>query len=240
MPDKEVYSEQEVAAIMKRAAELQEQTADSYVPGVTKDELRAVAGDVGIQPEYLERAILDLQNNKSQKGAIGLTQEFQRVVDYELRPEDFDLLLGGLSSAGRRNPVKQVGRTLQGNVWHRGSMLHLTATSRNGRTKIEVKSTPFTAYLTTLHPLVILTAISFPNVMHYAGGPAWVLAIYALVWLLTGFAFKWMLEKGHRDAKDLADTLQKKVREEGDRVRNNLAAASEPTVEEPKPVQLNI
>ena len=58
MATEKIFSESEVAEIIRRAGELQEEKSEhGYVPGVNASELAQLAQEVGIQREFLELAL---------------------------------------------------------------------------------------------------------------------------------------------------------------------------------------
>lgn len=158
---REVFSEQQVSAILRRAVELSEkQNEEGYTPGITKDELIRIAQEVGLSPEHLEQAIREAGSNPEFRKKFNLVEEFEEVVDGEIPPENFDVLTPNLRTFGRGSGIRQIGRSLQGRVWTGGGTGSLTVTSRNGRTRIEGKSNPLGAVLLSLYPAFIGMVIS--------------------------------------------------------------------------------
>src|SRR5579859_3641216 len=90
-----VFSEKEVSEIMQRAAELQEKEQAGYARGVTRDELVRIAEELGVSPEVLTRAI-DEQTERKARRPWQFVREEERVVDGEIDPNDFDLILESL------------------------------------------------------------------------------------------------------------------------------------------------
>src|ERR1044072_720629 len=146
--DRKVFSEQEVTAVVRRAVQLQEQAGkDSYTPGVTPEELEKIAADLGIESRYLQQAIDEAVHSETRRGPFNLTEEFERVVDTELSPDDYDVLLKHLRAVGPRHPITQVGRTLTGTTWTGRSVARVEVTSKRGRTRVTVRSNPIFAFL---------------------------------------------------------------------------------------------
>jgi hypothetical protein len=232
--DRRIFSEQETAALVRRAVELQEQAKDAggYTPGVTEEELRRIAGELGLGSKYLEQAMREGVTPEGKKGPFHFTEEFERVLDVELKPEDFDLLMGELRHVGRRNPITQVGRTLTGQTWTGISVAGVDVSSRNGRTKIKVKSNGVIAWLFTIHPATLACFILLPIM----GAQGLILpAIGAAVGLgaLALAGFNWFLRKGHEAARRLTDRLAAAVSEADPSLRENLAHSSAPVPEKP-------
>ncbi|QYK54462.1 MAG: hypothetical protein KF824_06075 [Fimbriimonadaceae bacterium] len=107
MEPKKVFSEQEAAQLIVEAAKLQESDGQhDYTPGVTWAELQRMAGDVGVDPDYL-RKVIATQTPGAKKASkprsflgMPLSEEFERVVDAELPPNNFDVVAGEFYSTG--------------------------------------------------------------------------------------------------------------------------------------------
>lgn len=209
--DKErVFSEQEVAQIIKRAAEITEEGAEpTYVPGVTREELEKIAAEVGVSASALERAINEARERTHKRGPLRLTEEFERVVDGELDPSQFDVVLEGVKTFGRGEPTL-VGRSLRADAWTGAGQAHIDVTSRNGRTKLKVKSNAFFEALMTLYPSFIATAITVGTLSAKGMGLLGA-AIGAGVMTVGGLLCGKLIKVGHRNAERLADDIQSRI-----------------------------
>ncbi len=145
MSSSKLFSESEVAEIIRRAGELQEEkSSEGYVPGVAEAELRALAAEVGIQPEYLEQALREkVVSGSSPKLVPG--DRVERVLPVDIPPDEFDMITESLNMihGDRQGPralpgPSQYGRTLQGQLGSGVENPHFKITSRGGRTKLEV------------------------------------------------------------------------------------------------------
>lgn len=227
MPSHKVFSEQEAAEILQRAVQLQEQSGkgDAYTPGITVDELRRIAQEAGIDPSCVERAIAGLGAEETSKpGPFNLTEEFTRVVEGEISPDNFDRILN-LFSHTQKNGLKQVGRTLSGPTASGAHMLSLNVESRKGRTKINVKYLPVFAYLIGLHGPLIASLILLASQVE-AGRP-WLGVGLAAGILGVGIGvFKGLVNAGRKTAKAMTGKIADVVEEEAAELRENLAAAS--------------
>jgi hypothetical protein len=212
--EQHLFSEQEAAEILRRAVELNEQAADEteYQPGITREELERIAGEVGVSVQFLLQAIKEAGSFESRRGPLHLTEEVERVVDVELNPEDFDVVSSQLkpfSNAGQP-AFAQIGRSLKGSAWTGISQAEVEISSRKGRTKIKVKSTPLLAFLLGILPAFIVGLISmavFAENGHVAAGilSATGVAIAGL------FAFRKLLQAGHKKARQLAERIKQIV-----------------------------
>ncbi len=211
-PGKRVFSEKEAAEIVQRAVALQESAGDharAYVPGVTLDELKRIAEEAGIDPKYIEVA-LESQVREGQKGPLHFTEEFERVVDGELPPEDFDVVMEHVRSANTQRPLVQVGKSLQGQIWTGWGLASLNVSSRNGRTRIHVKSNAFLPFMTTMYPCLIGSIIA-SAAMAERGLVLAGLGVAAGVLSAGLVGFKALLNKGHDAARKATDRLEEAV-----------------------------
>jgi len=232
MSDDRVFSEQQVSDIMKRAVALQEEAkASPYRAGVTQDELARAAKEMGVDPACLEQAIREKLTGAPEKGS-GFLKEEQRVVEGELDPQDFDIILSQVRSR-RRHPIVQVGRSLQGRTFTGSGLANLEVTSRNGRTRINLKPFPILEVLGTFYPAFIITSIGGSALADkgFAGVAA---AIAAGAFAAAAIGFKFWLGRSRQATARLADKIQGVVQDQvTEDVRSRLAApVTAPTVTE--------
>lgn len=224
---KKVFSEKEATEIVRRAVELQEeQQSEAYTPGITSEQLADIAKEVGVDPKFLDQALREALAPESKVGPMHLTEEFERVIDGELPPEDFDLVFTEFKPMNsRRYQTVQVGRTMDAIAWTGWSHARLHLTSRNGRTRLRVKSTPLLAYLCTLHPAIIGSVIAM-SVFSGAGMVAGGLAAFAGIMSAGILGFRFLLKRGHRAARELTDKIERAVMSETAALRQNLSRAT--------------
>jgi hypothetical protein len=216
MPQEEVFSEQEATQIIRRAVELQERTANPpYIPGVSKNELEKVAQEIGVDPKFLRQALLESGEIESKPGIFHLTEEFERVIPGELDPQDFDKVAAAIkpfSNIGQPS-VAQIGRTMRASAWTGISQATVEVTSREGRTRLKVKSLPFLAIFGALYPALIIAIVSAAALAE-RGLLSLGLGI-AVAAIGCGFAAcRRLLSAGHRASKRLADKLKIVIAEE--------------------------
>ena len=104
----ERYSEQEMALILKRAAELQE-GADGRGVHRSLAEIQDIAAEAGIEPAFVTEAVAELHRPRARIGWLGAPTRFheEQKVTRKLTPAE----IGGLLDQGRRvsgfvQPVK--------------------------------------------------------------------------------------------------------------------------------------
>jgi hypothetical protein len=213
MPEERVFSEQEVTEIIRRAVQITEEGTDkAYVPGVTQSELERIAGEVGVAPDALRRAILEAGEQKGKRGLFHLTEEFERVVEGELDPSKFDMVAENVKTFGNAGQpaIAQVGRKLQMSAWTGVGQAKVDVTSRNGRTQLKVKSNALIQMLMTLHPALMITIATVASMSENGMGLLGT-AIGAGVMSIGATAFTWLTKLGHRKAEKLADKLKSEI-----------------------------
>ena len=215
MPEKRVFSEQEVSQILKRAVQIMEKdAAQSYTPGITEEELAKIANEVGVPPDALRRAILESGDQSEKKGPFHLTEEFERVVEGELDPSQFDILTEGIKPLSKNGQMHmaQVGRMLSMSAWTGVGQAKIDVTSRNGRTRLKVKSNAIFQFLMTLHPSLMISIVTLASMSEH--GMGWLgAAIGAGVMSIGGLLFGKLTKLGHRRAEKLADDLRARIAE---------------------------
>jgi hypothetical protein len=204
--DRRVFSEQEVGELVQRAAELQERSADGgYTPGVTREQLERVAREVGVEPEFLERAI-DERLAPGRKS--GFLREEERVVQGELDPQNFDLVLSRVRARrSRRHPATQIGRTLQAQIWTGAGLANLEVTSRNERTRIRVKPFPIVEILGTLYPAFLATLLGGAG-MAAAGYPVGSALLATTAFTAGALGFRSWIRASNRRAARAAEKVE--------------------------------
>ena len=66
MSDKRIYTDKEISAVLKRATELQgAQGPAGGTSGLSLDELEQIAAEVGIDPNYVKAAALELEEGRT-------------------------------------------------------------------------------------------------------------------------------------------------------------------------------
>lgn len=224
MDNNRIFSEQEAAEIMQRAVRLQEQSHQSvdYTPGITVQELRKIALEAGIDASYIEKAIAGIDSvEKSNVGPFNLTEEFVRVVEGEINPDDFDKILL-LFSHSNKNQLKQIGRSLTGHATTGSHFMGLSVESRNGRTKICAKYMPIFAYLIGLHGPLIASAILLATQIG-AGRPWLGVGLAAGLLGIGAFVFRSLVYAGRKAVKIMTSRIAEVVEAESSTVRENLS-----------------
>lgn len=226
-----VFSEKEASEILRRAAELMEREVEGgkdYTPGITREELENIAKEVGVDPKFLELAITQQGKPESKTGTLKLTEEFERVIEGELDPADFDVIIDCIKPLKQVGSTgfSQVGRTLQASAWTGVSQANVSVSSRNGRTRLKVASNPLFGFLMGGYPALIGSIISAAALSENGYIGAGIAA--AAGFLVAGVvAVRTLISKGHTAAAKLTDKLENAIAEETS--KSALGQASEPS-----------
>ncbi|MBS1706342.1 MAG: hypothetical protein JST40_10735 [Armatimonadetes bacterium] len=224
-----IFSEEQVTQIVKRAVQLQEQhQAANYQPGVTPDELKRIASELGVDPQYLELAIREKLNSSSGNGSglLKWKNQTERVVDGEISTDDFGEVIRNFGHAMRNSPPTLIGRTLTCRTFAGLNLADVTVTARNGRTKVEVNTVPFLNLIFGLQAGIMGTAIGSSLIAEkglVGAGVAVLAAGAAAVFGLVVGGTIW----GHKKGEALANKIQQDAQALVDEnVRDNLAKST--------------
>jgi hypothetical protein len=147
------YNEEEVALIIKRAAELQqtEQTEQEPSTALSLNEVEQIAKEAGIDPRLIRRAALGLdqpaQTNRPSAWLGAPTRlVFERVVEGEVPTEEFEGLVAEVRRTLGQNGIPSVlGRslawssTMAGRRRAQGRNVDVSIVPRGGVTTIRVE-----------------------------------------------------------------------------------------------------
>lgn len=226
MPEDRVFSEKEIGDILRRAVELQErpEAQTAYTPGVTLGELQRIATEVGVDPASLAQALREHSIGESLADSVRFfgiewAKEFERVIPGEVDPADFDILVEQTTHRmGPKHQPVQFGRSLE--TWLTSGLGYGRARiqSRNGRTRVNVRSNTLWPSLIVLHPTLVGTAIASTVIMeqsklpgaqaNFAVGALW-LGAATFAW----FALRHLSKRAHERIAKATDELAGRVAE---------------------------
>lgn len=148
------YTDQEVALVIKRAAELQAQAAqvsEDERSGLSLTELEQIAREAGLDPALVRRAATELDTRhttapRSRFLGAPSVLTLERTIDGEVPVSEYELIVEEIRRAFNDNGyVSTLGRSL---AWSSMSQngrggnqkrVNVTITPRNGRTTIRVE-----------------------------------------------------------------------------------------------------
>lgn len=157
-PDRR-FSEREVALVLRKATEMEGQEGPSG-SGLTFRELEQIAGEVGIAPELIRRAVADLDrtSRRSPLGGVPPVHESIRAVAGELGPEGVAALV---AAAERRiELVGEVTEALGTTRWtarDRFRTTQVAISSARGETTVRVVERASARLKRVLHAMPTLT-----------------------------------------------------------------------------------
>lgn len=153
MDRKETYfSDKQVSLILKRAIELQKKDSKSLTdPGLTSMDLEKIALEAGINREYIQRAISEVEEG-SLKGSKSALEKFlgnkHRIVLKQEIPveipvekyENFLPIIQKLTHISGNHSL--IGNTFTWGVsnYQTGQNMYIMITSKEGKTRVEMES----------------------------------------------------------------------------------------------------
>lgn len=229
------FNDEEVALIIKRAAELQqtEQVEQEPSSALSLSEVEQIATEAGIDPRLIRRAAqgLDqpsLTNRPSPWLGAPTRIVFERVIDGEISNDEFEPLVNEVRRTLGDNGLPSVlGRTLAWNstpvagLRHaRGRQIDVSVTTRGGVTTIRVEEELRNLATRLFAGLVAgggggtsgITMGIGMGILHSAplAGLLWV-AVVGGFYTLARTIFRYHAEKRERQLRDLADRLAEQV-----------------------------
>ena len=226
------YSEEQVALILQRAAQLERKP--STRSGLSLDEIEAIARDAGMDPSLVRVAARSLGADETEGGLLRrlagapFRRTFERVVDGEIDGRHHEALLadlrGGVAGSSMHPPpqIASIGRTLTLSAQPSGGIVEISLTPRAGKTHIRIDVTTvqiagglFGGLMGGLSVAVGSGAFAIGlregGLLVAAGGLAGVLtAAYGLARTI----YTVMAGGLYRSMEQLADKLEQRLREE--------------------------
>ncbi len=141
---KKIYTDKEISAVLKRAAELQRTQGPKANAGLSLEELEQVAAEVGIDPDFVKAAALELEEGRTDQSyhvwGAPTTLELERIVEGEMTDEKWEEAVGEIRRIfGAAGETGQLGRTRE---WilrdQTGERIHLTVSPQDGKTEIRL------------------------------------------------------------------------------------------------------
>jgi len=216
-----LYNEKEIASILRRASVLSPDASDETRVGLTLDELRQIGTESGLDPNAVAAAAAELESSPSAVAPAGffggpLTHTSTVILDHELSGEKWeDMLVAIRRSFGKPGIVQTRPHVYE---WvtpesRSGESGHVSATVRNGKTKIQVFWSDPTSAIPFFIPTIMGTVISLPILfdelsMGFVGIPVWI-AIVASLFMLSRFGVGVRGRMGIRKVERLAEELRK-------------------------------
>ncbi len=216
-----LYSEDEIASILKRSARLQAEGEVESTAGLTLSELKHIASEVGIDPALVESATRDLERGLREDGEkasslfLPLKSRESHLVRGEVRATRWEDVLAEIRALyGEFGSVGQVGNQLN---WVHSKFpepdIQVSVASRNGRTKVSASS-DYSNLLAFFMPgmfasSAVVAALTIEGLGLTGGAVALALGLWLTVyWLAARAILARLNRKEKRRARALTDRLE--------------------------------
>ena len=114
-PAQRSYNEKQIGALIQRATELHEEAMGASERGLSLEEIEHIAAELGLPPEYMRTAALELEDRVSSDRAFSVfggpfVINQARVVDGTMTQEQWEQVVMELRAfTGKRGQVDEVG-----------------------------------------------------------------------------------------------------------------------------------
>ncbi len=221
---KQIYKQEEISEILKRAAEMQGTEGEGPSTGLTLAELEQIASDSGIDPKFVRLAATEMVfgGNTGETNFWGgpLSRTVELELDGELTAEIWERMVTEIRRSFRESgSVQEWGRafewTLTGNEEVNA---HVTAIPRDGKTHIELHWSSPVLILPFLIPSLLISVIMLPILfgsmaLGLTGIPIYIAAL-ATVWTTARFGLGAVTKSRKNRLEKLAVTLERIAAEE--------------------------
>ncbi len=229
MPGNRKYNEHELRQLMRRATEKQRRSDEQDAAGLSLDEIKRIAAEVGVNPKFVEMAAEEL-------GDDSLTTKVSKVLggSYELEARRRTPgALDGKAMAAIASSIRQHSKSDAGHIETLGDSLHWRTSSGNVNTRSLVvtdddgacsisASASYGGVAALLHMTpAIMTLI---GVMMIAGRPdvtpgLVMLSIAAALFVCMRFAYASMARKMEKDTIEMVDEVEAAIAKAADRAK---------------------
>jgi len=209
MDSDRIFSEQEAADVLRRAAQIQQETAaGAPVTGLTYDELKRIAAEAGISEAVLTRAVR--APSKTRPGFLNLVEENERVLDGTLAAEDMTEVIEAINRHGKTNQLTAIGRTLKTDILGRVFTGSVEVSSKEGATRLRVRNSALFPYMAGMHTPLILASVLGPILGSRVSLPLGIAVAVGFLTLGT-VLFAWFARMGVQKSRELADDLEQSL-----------------------------
>ncbi|MDX1740775.1 MAG: hypothetical protein R3178_05750 [Rhodothermales bacterium] len=242
-PDRaRIYDEKAVSAILKRASQLQAKSNEDGGFGLSLTELKQIAADAGIDPRFVALAATEFiypEEPEANWWGGPLSHSIEWTIDGEIDDIAWEEIVAEI-----RRHFKDTGEVRSwsnSHEWaHSGRnaiQAHLTATAREGMTRLSLFWAEPTLAVAAYIPLLVLSLIMLPIVFEalalsgLAGALAWFTG-FGVLFTLARWFLSHLSSGKRRDLTELKGRLE--------RIASEMAAPPEsleaaPPASEPRP-----
>jgi uncharacterized membrane protein len=217
-----IFKEKEVSEVLKRAVRLQERegAGDAAGTGLTLAELKQIAAEVGIDPQYVQAALTQLEGDDEEEKTFSLMGgpfkiEMERTVTGEITASEWEHVVQEIRhTLGEVGKPGQLGSAYEwiNNNQQQGYASAITLSPKGGRTHIRVFQNnwivPFLSYFLPLILLGIIGgALMIESAIGWIGLPVWA-SILATVFFVIRFIMLQWGKVQRRKVKRLFDRIE--------------------------------
>ncbi len=222
---RKLFSEKEVGRILKRATELHEAEGPADTMGLSLDEVRQIATEMGVDPRYVAAAMAEVEQGGDDDERFywlggPLSYEMERVVEGEVSEEQWVEMVEAMRRSYNLVGVSsKVGRMLEWTHNNRRRQVQVRVISREGKTRIRLYSRyPQAAAVTFAVPIALsymITSLFVTAVGRFdpSGFASMLIGLMGAVFLVMRFVFGRMVDNKKRKARHLLNQLEKIVSE---------------------------
>ncbi len=200
----------------------------SSTNGVSVDDLKRIAEESGIDPAFVDEALLTQAAKHAGRSTKG---RYEALLEGELTVEQLGIVQESLSSLSGHKMLTQVGRTIQGTVSIPWGQLRVEVFSRNGRTKIQAVPVYSITFMMTGYAPAILGILGLV-IGSVQGGAFLGLGLAVLFGTLSWLATIFGIGRANDSAKNIFDRLVndisgelKSAKQSSTLARENLASS---------------
>jgi len=232
---KQIYKQDEISDILKRAAELQGSEGEGPSTGLSLPELQQIAIDSGIDPKYVHLAAAELaavpEGEKTNFWGGPLRLVLEREIEGEITAEVWEKMVSEIRRSFQESgSVQEWGRAFEWTLSGKNSVTaHVTAIPRDGKTQLElhwaepVMFVPF--FVPSLVASLIWLPILFESLQLGTTGIPIYIAIIAAIWTIARVGLGSFAKRRKKRLRKLAATLESIGEEENEKAQARLEAS---------------
>lgn len=229
MPHNRKYNEHEIRQLMRRATEKQRRSNEEDAAGLSLEEIKRIAAEVGVNPKFVEMAAEEL-------GDDSLTTKVSKVLggSYELESKRRTPgVLDGKAMAAIAASIRQHSKSDAGHIETLGDSLHWRTSSGNINTRSLIvsddggncsisASAAYGGYAALLQMapgfMTLIGIMMIAGKGELAPGIA-LLSIAAVLFVAMRFAYSSIARKMEKDSIELVDEVESAIVKAAERAR---------------------
>ena len=215
---KQIYKQDEISEILRRAAELQGSEGEGPSTGLSLTELQQIAIDSGIDPKFVHLAAAEMtampEGDKTKFWGGPLRLVLEREIEGEITAEVWERMVSEIRKSFQESgSVQEWGRAYEWTLTGQNSITaHVTAIPRDGITRLELHWAEPIMFVPFLVPTLILSIIMLPILFESmalgtTGIPIYI-GLVATLWTAARLGLGTFAKRRKRRLRKLAATLE--------------------------------